>query len=178
MLKRSIIIEGPDGAGKTRLFTLMTETWELKSAGHDGGPPVDAADSWSRLAMFAAMSPAVRDRCPAISDPVYSAALNRRTMLSVQDYSKWMREFQPYVIFCRPPTEVILSAPVEQRLHKPAEFVDQVRASRAAIIAAYDRMLPALLVNAEVKGYLYNWTTDPEGRRLFDTLVEESVCVG
>lgn len=175
-LKRSILIEGADGSGKSALFNLMTQQWRLPSAGHDGGPPIDALDVQDRLRAFISAHPAVRDRCPAISDIVYSKVLDRGTKYPRDKYERFLSDFNPFVVYCRPPLSVIMSATVQEKPHKTQEHVRAVVDKRLDIVTAYDRILPELLEACGLDGVIYDWTEDHDGRKLYAKL-EDWACV-
>lgn len=160
-LLRPIILEGPDGGGKSHLYRTLC-SWGLKAAGHDGGPPEDAADVWKRLAMYSAISPAVRDRCPAISDVVYSRALGRETKVPVYATEDWLWCLDPLIIHCRPPLDKLLAHKIETKPHKPAEFVEQLNSSREAILRGYADYLAHLNLELGLYVYVYDWTQDED----------------
>lgn len=176
-LLRPIILEGPDGAGKTQLYNRMTQEWLLKAAGHDGGPPADAADAWKRLAMTAAQTPAVRDRTPAISDPIYSGVFHRDPVLTRDEYEGWLEELRPVIIYCRPPNNVILNQEVRAKLHKPEAHVSQVKLNRMALIHAYDLYMGNLQSRTSCEVLAYNWTHDPDALELNKWLDWSKTCV-
>jgi len=175
-LKRSILIEGPDGSGKSELFNKLTDSWGLPSAGHDGGPLRDAGEAWKRMAMFAACSPAVRDRCPAISELVYSEALGREPVMDLEEALEWLEKFNPFIIMCRPPQSVIMAQPVQEKAHKSAALVLDIMEMRGDVINMYDALTIRIMRRKKLKIYLYDWTTDKEGDFVWQALIEEGVC--
>lgn len=175
-LLKSILLEGPDGSGKSQLYDRMTKLWELTAGGHDGGPPVNRQDVLARMDVFAREWPMVRDRCPAVSDQVYSWSLGRETKLTASAYSAFLRTLDPVLIYCRPPIATILSTPVPERPHKPANHVQQVLAARERIVDAYDRFIPDIVDTAELQSRLYDWTLDEDGQKLLEWL-KDIKCV-
>lgn len=176
-LNHTIIIEGPDGSGKTGLYHRLVVGYGFRAAGHDGGPPKDAADAWSRLAWLGAYSPAVRDRCPAISDIIYSELLEREAMVDPADYWKWLDVFSPVVIFCRPPLEVILSHAIIEKPHKARGHVDAIKNKRSRLVELYDRTAAIVQQRSHCPVFIYNYTVDLEARGLVQQLKEVGICV-
>jgi hypothetical protein len=174
-LLRPIILEGPDGAGKSTLFDLMTGSWGLKSAGQDGGPVASQEDAWKRLAMTAAQGCAVRDRTPAISDHIYSEVFGRTPGLKRMDYDTWLRVFDPYIVYCRPPLETILKQEVKQKLHKPEDHVEVVKANRSRIVDLYDYDIKSRDLLLDLDIYTYDWTRDTGAVKLKTELFELGV---
>jgi hypothetical protein len=176
-LTRPIILEGPDGSGKSTLFKLMTEDWGLKSAGHDGGPPKDSGEAYDRLLKTEQHGLAVRDRIVAISDSIYSEVFKRKPKLAQRDYNDWLQGFDPIIVYCRPPKETILSQEVPVKLHKPEDHVKIVKANRLQITDLYDDTM-LKLVRLGLIVYYYNWTKDPQARRLQSYLIKgDALCV-
>ena len=175
-LLHSILLEGPDGAGKTCLFERMVGLWDFKSAGHDGGPPESAHEAVGRLVDFESQDPAVRDRCPAISDIVYSKALNRDPKLTEKEYKFWLKNFKPLVIYCRPPREVLNHAPIREKPHKTAKHAYQVAKERDRIIRNYDSLMVEWSEDGTIGGIEYDWTVDEDGSKLLSLLKERGIC--
>jgi shikimate kinase len=174
-LLRSVILEGMDGAGKSALYETMTEKWGLRGSGHDGGPPVNAADVWERLAMFAAQSPTVRDRCPAVSDVVYSRVLGRGTKVPEERTRAWLRYFRPFVIYCRPPLATVMAHTVQVKPHKTSEFVAEIQDRRESLYDTYDQVLAEHADADLIDGFQYDWTIDSTARALRDHLIVAGV---
>jgi hypothetical protein len=174
-LNRSIILEGPDGSGKSVLRTILTEKWGLPDSGHDGGPPKSAEDVWERYAWFAVQSPTVRDRCPAISDYVYAEVMQRDPKVPLNVSNAWLAVLSPAIIYCRPPEEAILMSAVIVKPHKPAADVEAVKAQRPKIIQAYDRMIPWIASYCGLPVFYHDWTTDESAEGLRKRLIEGGV---
>lgn len=137
-LIKSVVLEGPDGSGKTTLMRNLVRQG-FRSSGHDGNRPKDAAEAWKRLAEFAALGPCLRDRTFVISDWVYNEVFKRDPIIPEWERLAWLALFRPTVIYCRPSVDTILAAPVPERPHKSPDWVEEVKANRRYIIDAYDR---------------------------------------
>jgi hypothetical protein len=111
-----MIVEGPDGAGKTTLAKKLAEFYgleyrrppeEVLSSTH--GPQEGLAEWWDeQLARPPSdLAVAVYDRCFYISDPIYQQAIPSR-LLSIDspDLARGIMRLwnvEPYLIFCLPP---------------------------------------------------------------------------
>jgi hypothetical protein len=112
-----IILEGPDGAGKTRLAQRLSEDLEIpiepKVVSSEAQAMVpslkrwveDDLRSWPRVALY--------DRHRLISEPIYGPIL-RHTMERGFDDRLWLlhqlqrfRELEPSIVFCLPPPDVV-----------------------------------------------------------------------
>lgn len=175
-LLKPIILEGVDGTGKTTLFNYLTGTLNLKSAGHDGGPPEDAADVWRRLALTAAEGAAVRDRTPAISDFVYAKVFKRDPKIPMVEALSWLQKFKPLVIHCSIPPNKILAQKVETKPHKSKEHVAQVESNLWNLIIEYQDLMDFLQDQGGVQVLLYDWTLDQNYEILTSWLLSEGIC--
>jgi hypothetical protein len=159
-LTQPIILEGPDGSGKSHLFKTMTEVWGLPSSGHDGAAPKSKKEALQRLDETMRQGPKVRDRIPAISDIVYSQALGREMFLPRATYEMWLKDSNPFVIYCRPPTEVILRQDIKVKPYKSAEFCEMIHKARPRIIKTYDEVVSDIRRVCTV--WSYDWTNSKD----------------
>jgi hypothetical protein len=112
-----IIVEGPDGAGKTHLAQRICERFDLKYMRYDRlssvtGPDGPAIVEWWDD-QLAADSDGVYDRCFYISEPIYQLATPGRKLLidghkMLEGISRLIN-FQPLTIFCLPPWEAAIA---------------------------------------------------------------------
>lgn len=115
----TVIVEGPDGGGKTSLIGMMAEVLDFevmpKAAHSDHGPDVMTLRDW----VDADLSGPVHngkfyDRYPLISEPIYGPLIRGRMAEGFSDTS-WMasrlnilRARDPFIIFCMPPKQAVL----------------------------------------------------------------------
>ena len=108
-----IIIEGPDGAGKTTLAKRVAEHYGLEYRrppldllSSSEGPRVGLAEWWdAELARAPSdLATTVYDRCFYISDPIYQQAQpHRELILSPHSLAQGIMKLwnvEPYIIFC------------------------------------------------------------------------------
>lgn len=114
-----IIVEGPDGAGKTRVAATLAEKFGLPIA-----PRVVASNTeamvdlvkWTEQNLAQGFQRMVFDRHRLISDPIYQAVLPWRPDNSTFYDPVWFldrvgefHEIDPIIIYCLPPKKVVLA---------------------------------------------------------------------
>lgn len=108
-----IVVEGPDGAGKTTLIQKLSEELEIPVA-----PRVVAQDTttnidmkqWVEDNLRGGAQPIIFDRYRLISETIYGPILRSSAQPGFTDY-KWMEEVtnsfydqvSPFIIYCLPP---------------------------------------------------------------------------
>ena len=125
---RHIIIEGPDGSGKTTLFNYLLDrdfTFQPhKRASTSVGGPVSDLEQWvvDDMVNLSTAMPSVYDRHPLISEPIYGPTCRGRAKPPFGDMS-WVFVQQEalakeaLVIFCCPPLTVVReNVRVEQQM--------------------------------------------------------------
>lgn len=106
-----LILEGPDGAGKTTLANELSDYFDLpiapKVVGSDTQPMVDIYD-WTNKNLAAGFQKTIFDRHRLISEPIYSVAMGGE-----RDEKFWepawlgaalrsLQEIEPIVVWCVP----------------------------------------------------------------------------
>lgn len=132
-----VVIEGPDGAGKSTLAAQLSKWLGLeiyhcsKDRTRDGMREEDLHSIKTRRDM-------IHDRIHLISEPVYGPILRNSNELSGEDllYRQFML-IQPFVIYCRVPVPYL-------KIGKPSEFETEdhhaaARAKARELSDAYDR---------------------------------------
>lgn len=69
---------------------------------------------------------------------------------------------QPAIIYCRPPTEVLMRnlERLQVKAHKPPEDVAAVTANYCCIVEAYDKLMASLRRDWGIHVHLFDYTTD------------------
>jgi hypothetical protein len=113
-----LIVEGPDGGGKSRLIQRLSEDLKYPVAprvvSKDTQMMVDLVD-WVEKNLKNGLQPVIYDRHRLISEPIYGPVL-RQNMQPGFDDMTWLyakqqeiRALEPFVIFCLPPFERVQS---------------------------------------------------------------------
>lgn len=152
----TIIIEGPDGAGKTMLLRKLLKVYPEYSAAprpcSSLGGPLCGADLAVYLAQYGSMDSVIYDRHPAISGAVYDAVFHRAPDTAIGRHLRrafhWITE-NARVIYCRPPMDVITRSVVS------GPQMAGVARGIYRIVETYDSIMHHL-----VSHETYDWTKD------------------
>lgn len=111
-----IVVEGPDGAGKTTLIQKLSSQWDLPIAPRAVSKDAEAMTDlvkWVQQNVFSAPHNQIFDRHRLISEPIYGPIL-RRTQRPCFDDLAWMADMVkafyragPLLIYCLPPRDVV-----------------------------------------------------------------------
>lgn len=113
-----LIVEGPDGAGKTTLVERLSKDLEMyvmpRVVSKDAEPMTDLVQ-WVHDDVTSGLKRALYDRHRLISEPIYGPVLRGRmepgfdNIRWLRDYQRKFRELEPFVIFCLPPIASVLN---------------------------------------------------------------------
>lgn len=156
-----IIIEGPDGSGKSTLIRQLSKDLALpiapKVVSSDTKPLVDL-DKWTELNLNAGFQEVLFDRHRLISEPIYGPATRSQQHVRFMDLG-WMSEMMgrfygldPIIIYCLPPLNI-----VRANVNREDTDNEAVRGRIAAIYAGYVARATADI--ARGVGKLYNYQT-------------------
>lgn len=150
----TVIIEGPDGAGKTKLLhQLLNRHREYQIAPRAcsslGGPSLgDGMIAY--LDLYGCLDGHIYDRHPSISGAVYDAVLSRTTPDNVgvrlREVFHWILK-NARVIYCRPPIDVVVKA-----VHSKPQLAGVPR-NIYQIVDTYDSLMVNLIPHER-----YDWT--------------------
>lgn len=152
----SIIIEGPDGAGKTELLHALLAKYPGYRAAPRAcsslGGPLHGGSMIEYLNRYGCLDAYIYDRHPSISGAVYDAVLHRTQPDSVglhlQGCLHWILE-NSKVIYCRPPMDVIVAA-----VHSEPQLAGVAR-NICQIVDMYDSLMANIIPHER-----YDWTKD------------------
>lgn len=151
-----IVVEGPDGAGKSTLIRQLQDAYQgLKIAPRactSLAGPLSGTELVNWLQKYGVMHGFVYDRHPCISGPVYDAVFSdpigeweggwaRRVFHEIQENAR--------VIYCRPPRREIVKS-----VNESAQMVG-VERSIHLIIDMYDAIMASMVPHEK-----YDWTRD------------------
>lgn len=175
--QRIIVVEGPDGSGKTTLINKLQEVLGYP-VHHTGGPPADRA-AWVHKLMVlwdfknrAQGGPVILDRLPHISETTYGPLYDRPLMDPLDVLNRDLQDLRPLIIYCRLPhvARMFSHISMEEKAHKPRSHVDLVLRNYDRLVAAYDARIESV-EKLGVPVIRYAWTDDD-----FDTLLEAVKC--
>lgn len=145
-----IIVEGPDGSGKSTLVKNLQNKFILKSLKTiKHGPPVDAEDLYERCrdilteAIHSNMN-CIIDRFGLIGEQIYGPALRGKDMWveipqKKQEIFTALNALNPFFIYCRPPANIIANlANHEVKEYDTPEHLKGLAENQALIIKSYD----------------------------------------
>jgi GTPase SAR1 family protein len=142
-----VVVEGADGSGKTTLIkNLRNATERYYVTLGSGGPPqnvlnVQCVTDWITM-MSQGRVPVVCDRLSLISEPIYGEILRDENIFdgtyTIDDVKDFLLNCVDRVIYCRPPTSVILD---KLKNEKQLKGVD---ANISAIAHKYDYTMKML----------------------------------
>jgi hypothetical protein len=101
---------------------------------------------------------------------------HRESVLTQDEYDTWLNKFNPVIVYCRPPNNVILSQEVRAKLHKPESHVEKVKLNRMALIHAYALYMANLKDRTGVTIFHYDWTADPTAKDLNNWFDWRKIC--
>jgi len=156
-----IIVEGPDGSGKSTLVTTLAQKLRLpvagKVVGSDTQPLVNIRD-WTEDNVARGFQPVIFDRHRLISEPIYGPAMRKRQDADFYDLtwlSNMMWQFytaKPIIIYCLPDILTVRENVLREDTDNSA-----VRDHIVAIYAGY--VARASIDFTKGVGRLYNYKT-------------------
>lgn len=150
-----IIVEGPDGAGKSHLVLELSRTLKLPFL-HTGGSSESLEHFQNRMSFIERLPPHILDRTPHISESIYRKARGLSPLLPCEEVLDRLSAINPILIFCaaQPPSLISLEA----KPHKTPEQLQQSIARRSTIRESY------LRIERECRNRFpvihYNWRKD------------------
>lgn len=153
-----IVVEGPDGAGKTHLVQSIRQHFPdlplaPKAMSSDISPNVNMKTYIEAWVGPARPSYALFDRFALISGPLYAPILDDKYQLNiysnidwmVQQHSRFYGSVRPLVIYCLPPVSVVRdNVRNDSDNAKAAPYIERIYAAyvnRAAMDAGYTHNL-------------------------------------
>ena len=144
-----IVVEGPDGAGKSTLITELAKhiSWPVMSS---HGPELYPGEIVGRASYYLSLSQRrILDRHPIISQRIYARVFDKSPILDwqIQAYNS-----RPYLtIYCRP-SELRIERHNQIQLWDTDSYVDALEKNQEALLSLYDEVMK------EVPHVVYDWT--------------------
>jgi len=141
-----IIVEGPDGAGKTTLINAMKEAWGIEVAPRVVSKDTEALvdlQQWVDENLEAGFQNMIFDRHRLISETIYGPILrfeqepgfNKMEWLAPR--MKRFYELKPVIIYCLPPFDVVernlVNDPDNRSVYTDIEAIYSAYVSRASL---------------------------------------------
>lgn len=159
-MAKLVIVEGPDGAGKSTLIQNLVALGGFVST-HTGGPPRDKQDLEDKLAKVTASLDAagpdtlILDRHPAVSDPIYSKVTGSRSFATPGELEEQVRALNPVFVYCRGSADSMRgSISKSPKAHKSPEHLLKVIQKHGEIVKLYDAFF------ARTPHIRYDWQRD------------------
>ncbi len=157
---RPVIVEGPDGSGKSTLVKKLSLDLGLP-VHHPGGPPINRDEFLGRVNFYTHnRDKFVFDRCPHISELVYPKATGRLGVLSPSILYSQLELLNPVIIFCRRKNMRDMWEAIDRtnKPHKPKEHLAEVLLQFKNVVDGYDGIFKTL----SKKSYIvYDWAETP-----------------
>lgn len=176
-MKRIIILEGPDGGGKTTFAKELVEHWSMlgeKLATYDHGPYKGETQIWkhyfdSMLPAYADDSDVLLDRC-WLAEPVYGrvmrGGMNRLQFWQERILQHVAASCQTTVVYCMPGIEACLASFARRRAQEYPDSEQKIR----DIYYGYLDQLSAPENHRNWKSLIYNYRRD-QVKEMIDAIV-------
>ena len=147
MLRHGVILEGPDGTGKSSLGRHLQRTFGLEY--HYGGGPPDTMEGVVRcmetnLARIA--YPSIQDRVTIISEPIYRSVLDPKVHARYSiPFHNWQRvmleQYDPIIVYCCAENG---GERATRESYETDEFTRLLHARLPLIVEKYDSLMKEL----------------------------------
>ena len=148
-----IVLEGPDGTGKSTLGYQLAKDLNAQYY-HSGGPKTlkELEDKMSELEIMAESSRYyIVDRVPYISEMVYGYALRGSSLITASQHQRYKSLAKLY-IFCKPSAKHNVQMSLDFKAHKPKIHTDLVIKNKDKIKDLYDsifKKIPHTIYNMD-----------------------------
>lgn len=171
-----IVVEGPDGAGKTTLISRLSDELQLEVAPRVVSKDAEAMvnlKQWTEDNVREGFQPRIFDRHRLISEPIYGPVLRDAPEPGFDDpywFRGMMAEFyalEPIVIYCLPPWPVVWKNIVET----PDNRIFHDSSQKAYLIwnSYYNKAVTEVALRP-LHTIMYNYTADRPGL-IFDRVM-------
>jgi hypothetical protein len=173
-MKRPIVIEGPDGAGKSTLRDRLAADLG-RTPIHTGGPTRTVTDVRRRNEAMLGFErgKVIFDRVSAISDNIYRQAEGRPILVPFEEQLAFLHKFGVVIVYCRLKSSAEMIEYIDQtpKPHKPADYLEKVISVHPRIVELYDETMK-LVQRSGISVYHHDWKRDD-----YFQLLENLKCV-
>lgn len=143
-----VILEGPDGGGKSTLATLLSTALGFPVI-HTGGPLESREEFNSRVEEFSLNAPKhnmILDRTPYISELVYPHLANRVPFCSIEELKNVISFVDPIIIYCRLSSSFRMREKMTlvPKVYKTPEYKNKVLTNHLFLTDRYDNLMESL----------------------------------
>ena len=155
-----LIIEGPDGAGKSTLVNKLSK--DLKLPIYSSGGPKEITEMKEVLAEMKTLALVTNkificDRAPWISEIIYSKALGRESIVTDEVFNHWLKTPQKIIYCTLGDSELMLqNMSRENKPHKPLKHTLAVIESHKKICEEYEDLM-AKIESKNIELFEYDW---------------------
>jgi len=168
-----IVVEGPDGAGKSTLIKALEEHFNVKAT-HFGSRPVGMQAIYERVQK--SLDCKILDRWSPISQQVYGAIRGEAHSIDILD--SYVHRHDPLVIYCRPPRVQLMENKMRclqvDKQHKSEEHCETVSRNFEKIIDLYDKVISKLR-SRKITIYEFDYTESWDLKDLFNFIKEKGL---
>lgn len=154
----NVILEGPDGGGKSTLAGHLSKLWGLRLQ-EGSGPPKKEGEIEQRLAGYLKMENTIFDRHPAVSEPIYTRIRQQEVSLEFKALTNAFYQQNNLFIYCRSTTNT-------RHVVKPGEdprHIEALNANYDTLIQLYDQWALRHAHHVyRIEDGLINFTTWPQ----------------
>ena len=157
---RPIVVEGPDGSGKSTLVKKLSLDLGLPIH-HPGGPPINRDEFLARINFYSQNGiKFIFDRCPHVSELIYPKATGRLGILSPSILYSQLERLNPVIVYCRRKDMRDMWESIDRtnKPHKPKEHLEEVLKQFKGVVDGYDEFFKTFSKKSLI---VYDWAEMP-----------------
>lgn len=173
----AIILEGPDGCGKSTFGKLITERTGL-SPHHAGGVPKTLKGIIKRTDDIYDMAQGIPthffDRHTAISELIYGQVLRNDPKISISTSMQMLKALNPLIFYLRPSDHTLMGRKKfitndeSKPDHKPKAHREELKVAYWSIVTEYDHLMARLSMDFMV--IQFDPTLEPVSDSILDNI--------
>lgn len=169
---KTIIIEGPDGGGKSTLGLYLEERYKVKL--YHAGNTVTKKAVQKAVQIIMEDGRLLLDRCPVISEIIYGRVIrtdSKVTESEMQYYFDWMK-LNAMIIYCRPSIRTLENTKLVEKSHKTMDHINEVSSNIRKLIHFYDLFINWLVDKDQT---ILHFNRDVDTFENFETILETKI---